>query len=75
MLVTKRTVDISKIEPRVIHNRRDGLLEDIEKNGLKNRIWLKKSQAPGNYFIRDGRHRFCCCRKLGMTKIPSVISK
>ena len=74
MKVVKRTVNISDINVPFIHNERMGLLEDIKKNGLKKRIWLKRL-PNGRYFVRNGRHRVACCLKLGMTRIPSVVSK
>ncbi len=73
MMLHRRMVDISEIEIPAIRNKREGLLEDIKKNGLKKRVWLK--ETSGKYFIRDGRHRVACCRELGITKIPSLVTK
>ena len=76
MVLHKRQVNISDIEiPVIIYKdpRRDVLLEDIRKNGLKKRIWLK--ETSGKYFIRDGRHRIACCRELGIITVPALITK
>lgn len=72
-MLSKRTIHINDIQKPTVNTERDGLLDDIKKNGLRTRVWLKETDTK--YFIRDGNHRMDCCLKLGIVKIPALITK
>lgn len=67
-------VSIDKIFPKEIQNIDiDELAKDIQKNGLKNRLYLRIDINDGTYHVTDGCHRIMALRKLGWKEVPCMV--
>jgi ParB/RepB/Spo0J family partition protein len=65
----EETYSRRKIELKVV----DDLIEDIQKNGLKHRLQVRKFKDRDGYEVIDGLHRLRALKRLGWKKIPVLI--